>query len=221
MFSHVFCLNVTLKTPHRFLSWLLQDYQTQTIVNSFLYLNQSQFFYCLEQHEALKYAQTFCKSTEKVIALDTSVVMNQFRTATPFTRWVWSKNDSSVFNIKLRFLIFPAPELVEHILFCGESNCSLVWCLGCFLFVSRSPLAGLFFRTLTFLEHDIKPVFVFDGKPPVEKIPQVRTTSGMLLSGVVAEPDVLFVFLQLKKRAEAAGRSRPLCTGAGVLSCRI
>uniref|UniRef100_A0A3B3C8U1 Zgc:110269 n=1 Tax=Oryzias melastigma TaxID=30732 RepID=A0A3B3C8U1_ORYME len=75
---------------------------------------------------------------EKVIALDTSVVMNQFRTATPFT----------------------------------------------------SPLAGLFFRTLTFLEHDIKPVFVFDGKPPVEKIPQ------------------------LKKRAEAAGRSRPLCTGA-------
>lgn len=102
-----FLLECQTETPHRFLSWLLQDYQTQTIVNSFLYLNQSQFFYCLEQHEALKYAQTFCKSTEKVIALDTSVVMNQFRTATPFTRWVWSKNDSSVFNIKLRFLIFP------------------------------------------------------------------------------------------------------------------
>uniref|UniRef100_A0A3B5LP69 Zgc:110269 n=1 Tax=Xiphophorus couchianus TaxID=32473 RepID=A0A3B5LP69_9TELE len=34
-----------------------------------------------------------------------------------------------------------------------------------------SPLTGLFFRTLTFLEHDIKPVFVFDGKPPVEKTP--------------------------------------------------
>lgn len=30
-------------------------------------------------------------------------------------------------------------------------------------------LSGLFFRTLTLLEHDIKPVFVFDGKPPGEK----------------------------------------------------
>ncbi|XP_037315192.2 probable flap endonuclease 1 homolog [Pungitius pungitius] len=55
----------------------------------------------------------------KVIALDTSVVMNQFRAATPLL----------------------------------------------------SPLTGLFFRTLTFLEHDIKPVFVFDGKPPKEKAP--------------------------------------------------
>ncbi|XP_054452434.1 probable flap endonuclease 1 homolog isoform X2 [Anoplopoma fimbria] len=55
--------------------------------------------------------------TGKVIALDTSVVVNQFRAATP----------------------------------------------------SLSPLTGLFFRTLTFLEHDIKPVFVFDGKPPEEK----------------------------------------------------
>lgn len=32
-----------------------------------------------------------------------------------------------------------------------------------------SPLTGLFFRTLTFLEYDIKPVFVFDGRPPGEK----------------------------------------------------
>lgn len=32
-----------------------------------------------------------------------------------------------------------------------------------------SPLRGLFFRTLTFLEYDIKPVFVFDGRPPGEK----------------------------------------------------
>uniref|UniRef100_A0A1A7WTW0 Gen endonuclease homolog 1 n=1 Tax=Iconisemion striatum TaxID=60296 RepID=A0A1A7WTW0_9TELE len=53
----------------------------------------------------------------KVIALDTSVVVNQFRAATP----------------------------------------------------TLSPLTGLFFRTLTFLEHDIKPVFVLDGRPPVEK----------------------------------------------------
>uniref|UniRef100_A0A8C2XET1 Zgc:110269 n=1 Tax=Cyclopterus lumpus TaxID=8103 RepID=A0A8C2XET1_CYCLU len=62
--------------------------------------------------------------TGKVIALDTSVVMNQFRAATP----------------------------------------------------SLSPLAGLFFRTLTFLEHDIKPVFVFDGKPPKEKTAVVSDT---------------------------------------------
>ena len=34
----------------------------------------------------------------------------------------------------------------------------------------HSPMTGVFFRTLTFLEHDIKPVFVFDGKPPEEKM---------------------------------------------------
>ncbi|XP_019114646.1 probable flap endonuclease 1 homolog [Larimichthys crocea] len=75
--------------------------------------------------------------TGKVIALDTSIVVNQFRAATP----------------------------------------------------SLSPLTGLFFRTLTFLEHDIKPVFVFDGKPPREKT------------------------AVLKKRAEAAGRHFPNITG--------
>ncbi|XP_020772921.2 probable flap endonuclease 1 homolog [Boleophthalmus pectinirostris] len=31
-------------------------------------------------------------------------------------------------------------------------------------------LSGLFYRTLTLLEHDIKPVFVFDGKPPAQKV---------------------------------------------------
>uniref|UniRef100_A0A3Q3ER86 Zgc:110269 n=1 Tax=Labrus bergylta TaxID=56723 RepID=A0A3Q3ER86_9LABR len=62
--------------------------------------------------------------TGKVIALDTSIVVNQFRAATP----------------------------------------------------SLSPLTGLFFRTLTFLEHDIKPVFVFDGKPPGEKRAVVSNT---------------------------------------------
>ncbi|KAA8587747.1 hypothetical protein FQN60_016609 [Etheostoma spectabile] len=75
--------------------------------------------------------------TGKVIALDTSIVMNQFRAATP----------------------------------------------------SLSPLTGLFFRTLTFLEHDIKPVFVFDGKPPGEKT------------------------AALEKRAETAGLSSPNLTG--------
>ncbi|XP_037538102.1 probable flap endonuclease 1 homolog [Nematolebias whitei] len=57
--------------------------------------------------------------TGKVVALDTSVVLHQFRAATP----------------------------------------------------SLSPITGLFFRTLKFLEHDIKPVFVFDGTPPKEKTP--------------------------------------------------
>ncbi|XP_029309523.1 probable flap endonuclease 1 homolog [Cottoperca gobio] len=75
--------------------------------------------------------------TGKVIALDTSIVMNQFRAVTP----------------------------------------------------ALSPLTGLFFRTLTFLEHDIKPVFVFDGKPPEEKK------------------------AVLEKRAETAGWSSTNCTG--------
>ncbi|XP_041659821.1 probable flap endonuclease 1 homolog [Cheilinus undulatus] len=55
--------------------------------------------------------------TGKIIALDASIIINQFRAASPML----------------------------------------------------SPLTGLLFRTLTLLEHDIKPVFVFDGKPPVEK----------------------------------------------------
>ncbi|XP_068196434.1 probable flap endonuclease 1 homolog isoform X2 [Antennarius striatus] len=76
--------------------------------------------------------------TGKVIALDTFIIVNQFRAATP----------------------------------------------------RLSPLLGLFFRTLTLLEHDIKPVFVFDGKPPVEKT------------------------AVLEKRAETAGWSFPNHTGA-------
>ncbi|XP_069368058.1 probable flap endonuclease 1 homolog isoform X2 [Paralichthys olivaceus] len=73
----------------------------------------------------------------KVIALDTSIIVNQFRAVTP----------------------------------------------------TLSPLIGVFFRTLTFLEHDIKPVFVFEGKPPEEKTPV------------------------LEKRAEASGWKFPNCTG--------
>uniref|UniRef100_A0A672JC22 Zgc:110269 n=1 Tax=Salarias fasciatus TaxID=181472 RepID=A0A672JC22_SALFA len=60
--------------------------------------------------------------SEKVIALDTSIIVNQFRAKVP------------------------------HL----------------------SLLMGFFYRTLTFLEHDIKPVFVIDGKPPVEKTAVVR-----------------------------------------------
>lgn len=76
--------------------------------------------------------------TGKVIALDTSIVMNQFRAAVP----------------------------------------------------GMGPLSGLFFRTLTFLEHDIKPVFVFDGIPPKEK----RAV--------------------LERRAQAAGWSSPNRSGS-------
>ncbi|KAM3604680.1 uncharacterized protein V6R79_014693 [Siganus canaliculatus] len=53
-----------------------------------------------------------------------------------------------------------------------------------------SPLVGLFFRTLTFLENGIKPVFVLDGRPPAEKA------------------------AVLEKRAEAAGRSSCHYTGS-------
>uniref|UniRef100_A0A3P8WIY9 Zgc:110269 n=1 Tax=Cynoglossus semilaevis TaxID=244447 RepID=A0A3P8WIY9_CYNSE len=67
--------------------------------------------------------------TGKVIALDTSIVVNQFRTATP----------------------------------------------------GLNPLIGLFFRTLTFLEHDIKPVFVFDGRPPGEKAAVVSEAGPTLI----------------------------------------
>ncbi|KAK2822158.1 hypothetical protein Q5P01_022223 [Channa striata] len=73
----------------------------------------------------------------KVIAFDTSIIMNQFWAATP----------------------------------------------------QLSPLTGLLYRTLTFLEYDIKPVFVFDGQPPKEK------------SAV------------LKKRAESAGWNSTYRTG--------
>lgn len=79
--------------------------------------------------------------TGKVIALDTSIVLNQFRAAVP--------------NL-------------QHL----------------------SPLTGLFFRTLTFLEHDIRPVFVFDGTPPREKL------------------------AALERRAEAAGWNSPNCSGS-------
>lgn len=87
-------------------------------------------------HEAVSF-KDISDYAGKLIALDTSIVVNQFRAATP----------------------------------------------------SLSPLMGVFFRTLTFLEHDIKPVFVFDGKPPGEKT------------------------AVLKKRAEAAGWQTPNCSG--------
>ncbi|KAJ8270508.1 hypothetical protein GJAV_G00115710 [Gymnothorax javanicus] len=61
--------------------------------------------------------------------------------------------------------------------------------------VHLSPLTGLFFRTLCFLEHDIKPVFVFDGCPPEQK------------KSV------------LEKRALAAGWSSSNCSGS--VSTRI
>lgn len=65
---------------------------------------------------------------DKVIALDTSIIVNQFRAAAP----------------------------------------------------PMSLLMGFFYRTLTFLEHGIKPVFVFDGRPPNEKtaVLEKRAESG-------------------------------------------
>ena len=37
-----------------------------------------------------------------------------------------------------------------------------------------SHLSGLFYRTINFLEHNIKPVYVFDGTPPVLKLETIR-----------------------------------------------
>lgn len=43
------------------------------------------------------------------------------------------------------------------------------------LFVlSLSHLMGMFYRTIRMLEHGIKPVYVFDGKPPQLKSSEVR-----------------------------------------------
>ncbi|KAG2465284.1 LRRF2 protein, partial [Polypterus senegalus] len=39
-------------------------------------------------------------------------------------------------------------------------------CMTC---VKNSPLLGIFYRTLHFLENGIKPVFIFDGCPPEQK----------------------------------------------------
>ncbi|XP_074544905.1 putative flap endonuclease 1 homolog [Halichoeres trimaculatus] len=72
----------------------------------------------LDAHNAISH-KDISDYSGKVIALDTSIIVNQFRAVTP----------------------------------------------------SLSPLVGVFYRTLTLLEHDIKPVFVFDGKPPQEKKP--------------------------------------------------
>ena len=37
-----------------------------------------------------------------------------------------------------------------------------------------SHLMGLFYRTIRLVEHGIKPVYVFDGKPPEMKSDEVR-----------------------------------------------
>ncbi|XP_056912955.1 probable flap endonuclease 1 homolog isoform X1 [Takifugu flavidus] len=106
--------------------------------------------------------------TGKAIALDTSIVVNQFRAATPSLR-------------------IESPQLPPH------SHCI---CMGPPVFLLSSPLIGVFFRALTFLEHDIKPVFVFDGRPPGEK----RAV--------------------LEKRAESAGWRSPNRTGTASSSTR-
>ncbi|KAJ8410222.1 hypothetical protein AAFF_G00202030 [Aldrovandia affinis] len=77
-----------------------------------------------EARSAISYKE-ISDYTGKTIAVDTSIVLNQFRTAVPRLR----NRDG----------------------------------------VNVSPLTGLFFRTLHFLEHDIRPVFVFDGCPPEQK----------------------------------------------------
>lgn len=50
------------------------------------------------------------------------------------------------------------------------------------LYLLDSHLMGLFYRTIRMVENGIKPVYVFDGKPPTLKGGEVKTViSGILL----------------------------------------
>ncbi|MEM4343800.1 MAG: flap endonuclease-1, partial [Candidatus Caldarchaeum sp.] len=59
-----------------------------------------------------------------------------------------------------------------------------------------SHLSGLFFRTLNFLQENVKPVYVFDGRPPemkrmtVEKRAVARRTAGQLYEEALEAGDV-------------------------------
>ncbi|MEM0384783.1 MAG: flap endonuclease-1 [Candidatus Caldarchaeum sp.] len=59
-----------------------------------------------------------------------------------------------------------------------------------------SHLSGLFFRTLNFLQEKVKPVYVFDGRPPemkrqtVEKRATARRTAGQLYEEALEAGDV-------------------------------
>ncbi|MBN3300759.1 FEN1B endonuclease, partial [Amia calva] len=113
-----------------------------------------------------------CPPPGKIIALDASIVLCQFRTAGPKIQ-----NRNGTF---LRAVI-----------------------------LSHSPLTGLFFRTLHFLENDIKPVFVFEGLPPAQKSAVVKNSwcgcTGKLTSTVC-------VSVQLEKRAAMQGWSHRTST---------
>ncbi len=58
-----------------------------------------------------------------------------------------------------------------------------------------SHLSGLFFRTIKLLENNIKPIFIFDGKPPALKIREIERRRAMkkeaeaLYAEAVAEQD--------------------------------
>ncbi|MEM1942487.1 MAG: flap endonuclease-1 [Candidatus Caldarchaeum sp.] len=59
-----------------------------------------------------------------------------------------------------------------------------------------SHLSGLFFRTLNFLQENVKPVYVFDGRPPemkrmtVEKRAEARRTAGQLYEEALEAGDM-------------------------------
>lgn len=89
-----------------------------------------------------------------------------------------------------------------------------------------SHLSGLFFRTARFLEYGIKPVYVFDGKPPdlksstIAKRREVRDRAGDALKVAQKEGDVAESY----KQARAATRvdewviasSKELLTAMGI-----
>lgn len=71
-----------------------------------------------------------------------------------------------------------------------------------------SHLTGLFYRTTNLIEYGIKPIFVFDGKPPqlkgktISERKQIREAAAEKWKAALAEGDIE----SAKKHAQASGR---------------
>uniref|UniRef100_A0AAQ5YZT5 XPG N-terminal domain-containing protein n=1 Tax=Amphiprion ocellaris TaxID=80972 RepID=A0AAQ5YZT5_AMPOC len=67
---------------------------------------------------------------------------------------------------------------------------------------TTSHLMGMFYRTIRMLEHGIKPVYVFDGKPPQLKSAEVSIASDFLslFFCVLTFPMCNFTLIDFKER---------------------
>lgn len=59
-----------------------------------------------------------------------------------------------------------------------------------------SHLMGMFYRTIRMLESGIKPVYVFDGKPPQMKSGEVRHSNGIFSVEISSDSDLETAFLR-------------------------